>query len=328
MTMGADEEVIARAAGWLAEGRRVALVTVVQTWGSSPRPPGALLAVADDGRFDGSVSGGCIEEDLLARFAASFPGRPEVVTYGVSSDEARRFGLPCGGTLRLVVEAVSGGEALRPLTDALAGRSVIARRLHLPSGRVEITPANAEATLRFDGETLTSIFGPRWRLLIIGAGQLSRYVADFALALGYRVLLCDPRDDHAWDVPGTERVAGMPDDVVRDLRPDPRTVIVALTHDPKLDDMALMEALKSDAFYVGAIGSRANSEKRRRRLATLDVTEAEIARLHGPVGLPLGSRTPPEIALAILAEVTALRNGVSLAARAATPESASSACAA
>lgn len=309
-----DLEVLTQAQRWLGEGSPVALVTVAQTWGSAPRPVGALLAVAGDGRFAGSVSGGCVEEDLVANLRQNFPERADTVTYGVTAEEARRFGLPCGGTLRLVVEPLRDPGALEPVMEAVSARLPVARTLHLATGRASLaTPVPGQATA-FDGERLVAVYGPRWRLLIIGAGQLSRYLAEFALALDYQVTVCDPRSDYAesWSVAGAELTRDMPDDVVREMAPDARSAVVALTHDPKLDDMALMEALKSGAFYVGALGSRGNNEKRRRRLAQLELSPEEIARLHGPVGLPIGSRTPPEIAIAILAEITALRHGISL----------------
>jgi xanthine dehydrogenase accessory factor len=261
------------------------------------------------------VSGGCVEDDLAARLRANFPSRCEVVKYGVTAEEARRFGLPCGGTLQLVVEPLTGIESLQPALAALERGELVARRVQLADGAVSFQAVMPEDVLRFDGAVLTQIFGPRWRLLIIGAGQVSLYLASMAQALDYRVLICDPREEYVreWTVTGAELLSGMPDDVVRALVPDRRTAIVALTHDPKLDDMALMEALKTGAFYVGALGSAATTARRRERLASLEVTPEEAARLHGPVGLPIGSRTPPEIAISILAELTALRHGIVLA---------------
>jgi xanthine dehydrogenase accessory factor len=152
-------------------------------------------------------------------------------------------------------------------------------------------------------------------MLVIGASQLSGYLAQTAVGLGYQVTVCDPRAEYAdaWDVAGVELVTTMPDDAVVAMNLDERCAVVALTHDPKLDDLALLEALKSPAFYVGALGSRANNAKRRERLREFDLTEREIARLHGPIGLYIGSRTPPEIAVSILAEITAIKNGVALA---------------
>ncbi len=157
-------------------------------------------------------------------------------------------------------------------------------------------------------------FGPRWRLLLIGASQVSQLVAEFAIPLGYEVLICDPREEYTtvWNFAGARLLKGMPDDVVNEIAPDPHTAVVALTHDPKLDDMALIEALHSDAFYIGALGSRANTQKRRKRLEEFDLTVAEIAKLHGPIGLHIGSRTPAEIAISLMAEITAVRNGVAV----------------
>ncbi|MGN2392349.1 XdhC family protein [Pelomicrobium sp. G1] len=309
-----DLEVLRTAVRWLAEGRRVALATVVRTWGSSPRPVGALAAFGEHGRVAGSVSGGCVEDDLLSRFVGGFPLRPEVARYGVTRDEAARFGLPCGGTLELAIEPLASARSLAPVLEAVETRRSVARRLDLATGKATIVPAAGDGPVIFDGRELTRVFGPRWRMLLIGAGQLSRYLAEFALALDYQVLVCDPREEYAqeWKVAGAELLPGMPDEAVQALVPDERTAIVALTHDPKLDDMALMAALKSRAFYVGALGSRANNARRRERLKMLDLTGDEVTRLRGPVGLPLGGRTPPEIAVAILAELTALRHGVRL----------------
>ena len=310
-----DHTVLRRAVGWHAAGRRVALVTVVATWGSAPRPVGALLALADDGQLCGSVSGGCVEDDLAVRIRGRFPAACETIKYGVTSEEARRFGLPCGGVLELLIEPLAGVEALQPALAALEGGQLLARRVWLRDGAVCFEAATPDASPTFDGSTLTQIFGPRWRSLIIGAGQIPAYLASMAQMLDYRVLICDPRSEYAreWAVAGAELLPGMPDDVVRAIAPGRRTAIVALTHDPKLDDMALMDALKMDAFYVGALGSAATTARRRERLALLDVTAEELAHLHGPVGLPIGSRTPPEIAISILAELTALRHGVVLA---------------
>lgn len=310
-----DAEVLGDALAWLRAGRRVALVTVTRTWGSSPRPVGALLALADDGTPSGSVSGGCVEDDLMRRFAAAFPRQPEVLRYGVTADEARRFGLPCGGTLELVVEPVRDSASLEAVAAAIGRREIVGRRLDLASGEARVVAVTRDDALVFDGRVLSSVYGPRWRLLLIGAGQLARYLAQFALALDYDVLVCDPREEYAraWRVDGARLVPGMPDDAVLALEPDARTAIVALSHDPKLDDLALVEALKSNAFYVGALGGRLSNDRRRERLAQCDLAPREIARLRGPVGLAIGSRTPPEIAVAILAELTALRRGAQAA---------------
>ncbi len=311
-----DLEVLKSAAAWFAEGRRVMLASVVRTWGSAPRPVGSLLAVRDDGHLHGSVSGGCIEDDMIDRardgelFAAGT--LPQVTTYGVSAEEAHRFGLPCGGTLQLVLEPVTERSGLRALLEDIERHRLVIRRLDLATGIASLSPGSHRPGLEFDGRSLIATFGTRYRLLLIGAGQLSRYVAQFAQALDYRVIVCDPRETYAdeWDVDGVELTRAMPDDVVLGMGVDPHTAIVALTHDPKLDDMALMEALKTEAFYVGAIGSRMNQAKRRERLKLFDLDELELARLHGPVGLYIGARTPPEIAVSILSEMTSVKHGI------------------
>jgi xanthine dehydrogenase accessory factor len=314
----ADHEVLTTATDWLDAGHDVFLVTVARTWGSSPRPPGALLAVrAADGRFAGSVSGGCVEDDLAARLAAHGTQQsfPRVESYGVTVEQTSRFGLPCGGRLDLVVERLTGVASLRPLLQAMDERRCLMRRVCLATGEASIHPAASGPEFRFDGAKLDKVFGPAWRLVLIGSGQLSRFVAEMAQALDYTVVVCDPRDDiaAAWQVPGTVLDSRSPDVAVREHAGDARTAVLALTHDPRLDDLALMEALVAPAFYVGALGSHANSAKRRARLRGLDLPEAAVARLHAPIGLPIGSRTPAEIAVAILAELTAVRHGRALA---------------
>jgi len=310
-----DLEVLKTAAGWIAAGHRCELVTVVKTWGSSPRPIGATLAVRGDGRVIGSVSGGCIEDDLIENVRAkgiSPDARPHIVSYGISADDAHRFGLPCGGTIELAIEPLHAGSGLPELLQRLEAGELLERRLDLNSGAVTLGPAAPGAVLRVENESLHTVHGPRWRLIIIGAGPLSRFLAQVASGMDYRVSVCDPREEYRadWNLPGVELLHAMPDDVVIEARLDARSAVVALTHDPKLDDLALMEALKSDAFYVGAIGSRLNNAKRRERLKLFDLTDAELDRLHGPIGLYIGSKTPAEIAIAILAEMTAIKNGV------------------
>lgn len=315
----ADHEVLTAAADWLDAGQRVYLATVARTWGSSPRPVGSILAVREDACFVGSVSGGCIEDDLSARLAAQGTSLvlPRIESYGVSAEQTHRFGLPCGGRLDLVVEQLSNPQPLRIILRAMQERRLVQRRLCLRTGEVSLHAAPRDAQFRFDGDNLVKSFGPAWRLLLIGAGQLSRFVAQMAQALDYEVVVCDPRDEYAtsWSVPNVPVDLRSPDDAVRALAGDARTAVLALTHEPKLDDLALMEALQSPAFYVGALGSRNNNAKRRQRLASLDLPAAAITRLHGPVGLPIGSRTPAEIAVAILAELTAVRNGIVLRAQ-------------
>lgn len=311
-----DTQVLNAALRWLQKGHTLVLATVVRTWGSAPRPPGAWMVVRDDGRVQGSVSGGCIEDDLIARIAKGefAGGSPRVAVYGVTQDEAMHFGIPCGGTLELLLEPVPNPEKLLELAEIISTGKIALRTVDVASGEVNIEIGDAASCMLWDGRRLTTIHGPRWRLLIIGAVQISRYLASMAATLGYRVFVCDPRVEYSeeWDIPNASLVSGMPDDVVREMNLDSRSAVVALTHDPKLDDMALLEALRSQAFYVGALGSRRNSSKRRARLVEyFDFSETEVARLHGPVGIRIGSRTPPEIAVSILAELTAVKYGVS-----------------
>jgi xanthine dehydrogenase accessory factor len=311
-----DLEVLKTCEQWINAGHHCELVTVIKTWGSSPRPEGAMLAICDDGRVVGSVSGGCIEDDLIDKVRKQGMTRthPELVTYGITADEAHRFGLPCGGTIQLAIEPLSNRSRIPELLQRLAQHELVARRLDLTTGEITLANARAGMSMQVSESAMTTIHGPRWRLLIIGAGQLSRFLAQIALGMDYQVTVCDPREEYreGWQVPDVEVVHAMPDDLVMEMQLDSRSAVVALTHDPKLDDLALMEALKTDAFYVGAIGSRANNSKRRERLREFDVSEEQIAKLHGPIGLYIGSKTPSEIAISILAEMTAVRNGVPL----------------
>jgi xanthine dehydrogenase accessory factor len=319
-----DIEVLRTAEAWRKSGRQVALGTIVRTWGSAPRPVGAMVAIRDDGQVVGSVSGGCVEDDLIEKVKAKLVAwkKPELFTYGVTNEEATRWGLPCGGTLQLVMEPLSEGSGVAELLQKIGSQQLVRRKLDMDSGRATLEPGRWQDTLEFDGRLLATVHGPRWRLVLIGAGQLTRYLAEMARMLDYHVVVIDPREEYAagWDLAAVPINRGMPDDVVRSLELDGHSAIVALTHDPKLDDLALMEALKSAAFYVGAIGSKKNNDARRERLREFDLAADEIARLRGPVGLYIGSKTPPEIAVAILAEMTAVRHGVKEPSWAAKPE--------
>ena len=312
-----DIDVIRTALDWQSRGQRVVMGTVVRTWGSAPRPPGSLMVIRDDGQVAGSVSGGCIEDDLIGRVARGELAlrKPETTTYGETAEEARRFGLPCGGTVQLVLEPLSPASQLRELLAAIESHQRVQRRLDMATGVASLTSTDAGDRVQFDGQTLTTVHGPRLRLLIIGGGQLSRYLASMAVMLDYQVTVCEPRTEYH---EGWERLEGvtlsrtMPDDLVLAMHLDHHSAVVAVTHDPKLDDLALMEALRTPAFYVGALGSLQNNAKRRQRLLEFDVSEDEAAKLHGPVGLNLGALTPPEIAMSIVAEMTAIRRGMDL----------------
>ena len=306
----ADFEVLTRALEWLESGYTAHLFTVVQTWGSAPRLPGAILVVREDGHLIGSVSGGCIEDDLADKARhQTLPKTPSIMEYGISRDEAQRFRIPCGGLLQIFVEPLNTSEQLQLLLNSLQDRKLIKRSVNLNTGQVKLMQVLPEGLPKIEGDWFHTYFGPQWRLLIIGANQLGSMLASMAQVLDFDVLMCEPRQEirEEWHVEGVTWIEGMPDDVVLEINADAHTAIVAVTHDPKLDDMALLEALKSDAFYVGALGSHKNQEKRRERLRMFDLNELEISTLRGPVGLQIGSRTPAEIAIAILAELIQVR---------------------
>lgn len=312
-----DIDVIRTALDWQSKGQRVVLGTVVRTWGSAPRPPGSLMIIREDGQVAGSVSGGCIEDDLIRRVAAGELALrlPESTIYGQTAEDVRRFGLPCGGSVQVVLEPLSSQSQLRELLVFIEQHQRVGRRLDMASGLVRMATATDGDKLQFDGKSMTTVHGPRLRLLIIGGGQLSRYLATMAVMLDYQVTVCEPRVEYheGWDVmAGVTLSCLMPDDLVLAMRLDHNSAVVAVTHDPKLDDLALMEALRTPAFYVGALGSRHNNAQRRKRLLEFEVSEAEAVQLRGPVGLNLGALTPPEIAMSIVAEMTAMRRGVDL----------------
>jgi xanthine dehydrogenase accessory factor len=318
---------------WRAAGQRALLATVVRTWGSSPRPIGSIMALCEDGSVVGSVSGGCIEDDLIYRFTQAYAqapspasggqpaghqlpsGPPSFVKYGVTADEAHRFGLPCGGTLELLLEFDPDPALLATLVRSLEAGRLMRRSVRLADGQVSLSEAAAPEELSVNDAVLVNVFGPEFRMLLIGAGQLTEYLATMALFSGFAVTVCDPREEYrgAWSVTGATVVSDMPDDVVLAFKPDRRSCVVALTHDPKLDDLALLEALKTDAFYVGAIGSRRNNDARHQRMIEhFEQTEEGLKRLRGPIGIYIGSKTPPEIAVSIMAEILAVKNGVTL----------------
>ena len=312
-----DIDVIRTALNWCDKGHRVVMGTVIRTWGSAPRPPGSMMVIRDDGQVAGSVSGGCIEDDLIRRVAQGELALrlPETTTYGASAEEAQRFGLPCGGSVQIVLEPLSNQSQLRALLSGIEAHQQLQRELDMATGVVKLVLATEGDKVLFDGHKLITVHGPRLRLLIIGGGQLSRYLASMAQMLDYQVTVCEPRTEYheGWEqLSGVTLSTTMPDDLVLSMNLDSNSAVVAITHDPKLDDLALMEALRTPAFYVGALGSRHNNDVRRARLLEFDVSPDEAARMRGPVGLRLGGLTPPEIALSIVAELTAMRRGIDM----------------
>jgi xanthine dehydrogenase accessory factor len=328
-----DVMVLRSLRGWRSAGKRAMLATVVRTWGSSPRPIGSIMALCEDGAVVGSVSGGCIEDDLIFRYTQAYKpptdtrdanadspqeipsGPPKFVKYGITADEAHRFGLPCGGTLELLLEFDPDAQALSTLVGRLEAGRLVQRTTQLADGAVTLADAITPQELQISATELVNTFGPEYRMLLIGAGQLTEYLATMALFSGFAVTVCDPREEYrsAWSVPAAKVVTDMPDDAVLAFKPDARSCVVALTHDPKLDDLALLEALQSQAFYVGAIGSRRNNAARHQRMIEhLEQTEESLQRLRGPIGIYIGSKTPPEIAVSIMAEILAVKNGITL----------------
>lgn len=320
----ADTEVLNQLVRWVESGEMSWLCTVVKTWGSSPRPIGSLLCCNQNGLVSGSLSGGCVEEDLLERLRSGDLAikKPELLIYGRTDEEVERFQLPCGGQLHIVIEPVPNKtylSELKQVVSRLQLRECIERSVEIATGDMCVEEKVRFQHLKFigdfetdshEGKIMTQTYGPRYQLFLIGAGQVSMYLAQFAQALDYHVVVCDPREEmiDQWPIEGVQLINGMPDDAVKEHANDHFSAIIALTHDPRIDDMGLMEALKTEAFFIGAMGSLRTSAKRRERLALLDLSKDEISKLHAPVGLPLGSKTPAEIAIAILAQLTGLRS--------------------
>ncbi len=316
-----QQHIIATVYDWLQREQPVWLCTILTTWGSSPRPVGSMMACTLDGDLAGSISGGCIEEDFLNQLRdgslkAQYDAekKPFVVKYGITAEQAARLRLPCGGQLHVLLEYLAPTDANRQvfgaLTAALEAHQRVSREVDLTTGAIALhAGSSADAVIMSDTRMLHSL-SPHYKLLLLGAGDVARYVAEMALALEYEVTLCDPRPDYLgnWHVEGVHVTSDLPDDVVREGFSDAYSGVIALAHDPRVDDMALMEALKTDAFYVGAMGSDRTSASRRARLPELGLSEAEIARLHAPIGLQIGSKTPAEIAISVMAEVTQVRH--------------------
>jgi xanthine dehydrogenase accessory factor len=309
-----DNAVLSAALDALRNGQTCWLATVVAVHGSSPRPVGSMALFLPPTSQVGSLSGGCVEEELLASIVTGeFSGNvPQVLQYGVSAEENARLGLPCGGHLTIFLQFLRVHRDLswlESVRNALDSRQIIERCVDRLSGNTTVERGGSYRELEFAEAQLSQCFGPRQRMLLIGAGQLAASVAELALGLDYDVLVCDPRAEARadWRGPALPLLSDMPDDAVRAHADDPESVVVTLTHDPRIDDMALMEALESKAWYVGALGSVRTTLQRKERLSALGVPAHCIDRLHAPVGLDIGSKTPPEIAVSIIAELIRLR---------------------
>ena len=309
---------------WHHAGRGAALATVVETWGSAPRPTGSQLVVAGDGQMMGSVSGGCVEGAVVEEaLAALTDGVPRLLTYGVSDENAFAVGLACGGTIRILVEPVgeSGlpADLLAQITRARAARTPLAYSVNLSTWARATEGPDGALAARFradqsgvEGETFVAIHNPPLRLAVVGAVHIAQALLPMARLCGYDCFLIDPRQAFgaAARFPGQSISHDWPDEALAALKPDARTAIVTLTHDAKLDDPAIVAALASQAFYIGCLGSTRTHAKRLARLRDHGVTESAIARIHAPVGLAIGARSPAEIALSILGQITqTLRQG-------------------
>ena len=305
------------ALNWHRAGRGAVLATVVETWGSAPRRAGSQMVVAGDQQMMGSVSGGCVEGAVVLEAGEVLrDGRPRVLTYGVSDEDAFAVGLACGGTIRVLVEPVAGMvDTLEALVAARAGARAVALVTGLEGFAHRLVgpgeDAAVDARLRSDRSGVEegqfiAVHNPPLRLIVVGAVHIAQSLLEMARACGYAPVLIDPRGafGSAARFPGEVIVEDWPDEAMVRLAPDARTAVVTLTHDPKLDDPALAAALRSGAFYVGCLGSKRTHAKRVERLVALGFSAGEIGRLHAPVGLDIGAVGPAEIALSVMAEIT------------------------
>lgn len=307
-----DQEVFEKLVEWLHNGSAPYLCTIVKAVGSSPRPVGSMLGSCGEHSI-GTLSGGCVEEDLLdkLRTNAIDASTPKLIEYGVSAEENERLGLPCGGRLHILVQQLSPASAnwVTDVVTALRARNSVVRTTELATGITTVELTDDYVPLSLTQNALRQGLGPKMQMLLVGAGQLAQVLAHLALAMDYEVIVTDTREDviAQWQGPDVELLHGLPDDIIAARSCDPKNVIVTLTHDPRIDDMALLEALETPAWYVGALGSIRTTHARLERLTALGVSQAQLQRLHAPVGLDIGSKTPWEIAVAIMAEITQMR---------------------
>ncbi len=307
---------------WFRNGRGAALATVVETWGSAPRRVGAQLVIGGDGRIEGSVSGGCVEGAVIVEaLEAIDEGEARLLEFGVSDDDAFAVGLACGGTIRVLVEPVGSvlpEDMLADLVAARSSREPLAYEVNINTGHRALRRDAYKARLRLDrsgfeedGQTFVAVHNPPLRLIVVGAVHIAQALVPMARIAGYDPAIVDPREAFASKTrfPEEKILTDWPDEAVAKLGLDSRTAVVLLTHDPKLDDPALHAALNADVFYIGALGSTRTHAKRVQRLKDEGFSEAQIARIHGPIGLDIGASDPSEIAVAILAQMTAVLRG-------------------
>ncbi|WP_420584114.1 XdhC family protein [Ruegeria sp.] len=307
---------------WYGDGRPTALATVVETWGSAPRRVGAQLVIGGDGRIEGSVSGGCVEGAVVVEaLEAIDEGEARLLEFGVSDEDAFAVGLACGGTIRVLVEPVGSvlpAPMLQELVAARANREPVAYEVNVETGHRALRRNVYAERLRMDrsgfeedGQTFVAVHNPPLRLIIVGAVHIAQALVPMARIAGYDPAIVDPREAFASNerFPGETILTDWPDEAVAKLGMDARTAVVLLTHDPKLDDPALQAALQAGVFYIGALGSTRTHAKRVARMKEAGFTDDQIGRIHGPIGLDIGAAGPSEIAVAILAQMTAVLRG-------------------
>lgn len=317
------DDIPERALEWYQTGKGAALATVVETWGSAPRRVGSQLAISGDGDMAGSVSGGCVEGAVVAEaLDAIADGRPRMLEYGVSDGDAFAVGLACGGTIRIWLDPIGDGmplDELQAIIQARAARDPIAYQVEPESNKRCLRyPSDAPDRFRADksgfeadGASFLTVFNPPLRLVVIGAVHIAQALVPMAKIAGYDPFIVDPRDAFASETrfPGEQLIHDWPDEALQTLGLDARTALVLLTHDPKLDDPAIHAALNSEAFYIGALGSKRTHAQRVARLVDAGFSQSQIARIHGPVGLNIGAASPAEIAVSIMAQMTETLRG-------------------
>lgn len=312
-----DLQVIERALQWLDNGQPIWLCTVLATFGSSPREPGSMMVARSDGQHVGSLSGGCVEEDFLARLRAGDFHQPlSQIRYGNDEVSGPKVTLPCGGVLDVLIERLTPTEEhrthLQTLREAMRGQQSLIRSVLLDNGESTFVEGSALGPrVERDEQAVRIRVGPTLRLIIAGISPVSAACAEFAQALGFDVIVCDPRDDEVatFNVPGVNVEAVLPSLYI-EQHAHAATAVVALTHDPRIDDLAMMEAVRTEAFYIGVMGSRKTSSNRAERLRRSGgLSDADIERLHMPIGLAIGSKTPAEIALAVMADIIRVHRG-------------------
>ncbi|WP_170592739.1 XdhC family protein [Ruegeria arenilitoris] len=310
------------ALAWFREGRGAVLATVVETWGSAPRRVGAQLVISGDGRIEGSVSGGCVEGAVIVEaLEAIEEGEARLLEFGVTDEDAFAVGLACGGTIRVLVEpvgAVLPEPMLAELVAARARREPVAYEVNVETGHRALRRNAYADRLRMDrsgfeedGQTFVAVHNPPLRLIVVGAVHIAQALVPMARIAGYDPIIIDPREAFASKsrFPGEKLLTDWPDEAVASIGLDARTAVVLLTHDPKLDDPALQAALTSGVFYIGALGSSRTHAKRVQRMTEAGFSAEQLQRIHGPIGLDIGAAGPAEIAVAIIAQMTAVLRG-------------------